>query len=61
LDTGYSKINELYRSFSTSSIQEGAAIKKTEETEWEEEIAITNPFKKTEETKSMLTFKQPTE
>jgi hypothetical protein len=33
LDTGYSKINGLYRSFSTTSIQEGAAVKATEETE----------------------------
>jgi hypothetical protein len=33
LDTGYSKINGLYRSFSTSSIQEDAVKKATEETE----------------------------
>ena len=43
MDTGYSKIKGLYRSFSTSSVQEGAALKTTEDT------------------KSMLTFKQPTE
>jgi len=43
MGTGYSKINGLYRSFSTSSVQEGVALNTTEETE------------------SMLTFKQPTE
>jgi hypothetical protein len=43
LNIGISNINEMYRSFSTSSLKQGAALNTTEDTE------------------SMLTFKQPTE